>query len=89
MLNLGKISSNIFFAMILEVSFLVGKVLLNLKKMSIKTDRYLLLYLADFTSVKSNFQYVSGQLQLSHLPGVFLLCPVLMRTQDWHLFALS
>ena len=32
MLNLGKISSNIFFAMILEVSFLVGKALLNLKK---------------------------------------------------------
>jgi hypothetical protein len=48
--NLGKISSNIFFATTLAVSFLVGKASTHPEKVSIKTNKYLLPYLAGLTS---------------------------------------
>ena len=69
MLNLGKISSNIFFTMTLVVSFLVWKASIHPEKVSKKTNKYLLLYLAGLTSVKSTFQYAHGQSTLIHLLG--------------------
>jgi hypothetical protein len=87
--NLGKISSNIFFATTLAVSFLVGKALTHPENVSIKTNRYLLPYLAGLTLVKSTFQYAPGQSPLSHLPGAFLWYPALVRAQGWHLLTIS
>jgi hypothetical protein len=55
MLNLGKFSFNIFFVTTLVVSFLVGKALTHSEKVSIKPNRYLLLYLAGLTLVTSTF----------------------------------
>lgn len=50
-----------------------------------KTNRYLLLYLAGLTSVKSTFQYAHGQSTLIHLlGGVFLWCPAMVRAHAWH-----
>jgi hypothetical protein len=87
--NLGKFSSNIFFAMTLVFSFLVEKALTHPEKVSIKPNRYLLPYLAGLTLVKCTFQYAPGRPPLSHLPGAFLWCPALVRAQAWHLLTIS
>ena len=49
----GKISSRIFLATTLAISVLVGKASTQLEKVSINTNKYLLPYLAGFTSVFS------------------------------------
>jgi hypothetical protein len=49
--NLGKISSRIFLAITLAISVLVGKASTQLEKVDRNTNKYLLPYLAGFTSV--------------------------------------
>ena len=70
MSNIGKFSSNIFFTMTLVVSFLVWKASIHPEKVSKKTNKYLLLYLAGLTSVKFIAQYAPGGSPLSCFPGV-------------------
>ena len=69
MSNIGKISSNIFFSMTLVVSFLVWKASIHPEKVSKKTNKYLLLYLAGLTSVKFIAQYAPSGSPLSCFPG--------------------
>ena len=70
MSNIGEISSNIFFTMTLVVSFLVWKASIHPEKSVLKTNKYLLLYLAGLTSVKFIAQYAPGRSPLSCFPGV-------------------
>ncbi len=69
MSNIGKISSNIFFTMTLVVSFLVWKASIHPEKVSKKTNKYLLLYLAGLTSVKFIAHYAPSGSPLSCFPG--------------------